>query len=78
VLCAYVVATECNKCNFIHIFIFLELLLSQCVDLSKSDRLKNTALHYACLNRSEETALMLLERITEPEWIDSTNSELKT
>lgn len=55
----------------------LELLLTQCVDLSKRDRNGNTALHYACLASAESAALMLLERI-EPELIDSPNAHLRT
>lgn len=56
----------------------LELLLTQCVDLSKRDRNGNTALHHACLASAESAALMLLERITESELIDAANSDLRT
>jgi len=56
----------------------LELLLTQCVDLSKRDLKSNTALHYACLNLCEPAALMLLERVSEPECIDATNTDLRT
>lgn len=58
--------------------LFSELLLIQCVDLSKRDLKSNTALHYACLNLCEPAALMLLERISEPECIDATNADLRT
>jgi len=59
------------------IYHILELLLTQCVDLSKRDQKGNTALHYACLASAESAALMLLERI-EPELIDSPNADLRT
>ena len=48
------------------------------MDLSKRDLKSNTALHYACLNLCEPAALMLLERISEPECIDATNVDLRT
>ena len=56
----------------------VDLLLSQSVDLSKRDKGRNTALHHACFRRCEAVALMLLERIADPELIDATNADLRT
>ena len=62
----------------IFLIIFSELLLTLGVDLSKRDQKSNTALHYACFNLCEPAALMLLEKISEPECIDATNADLRT
>lgn len=59
-------------------YVVLELLLSSGVDLTLRDSKRNTALHYAVMSRCEPAALMLLERISEPELIDATNADLRT
>lgn len=58
--------------------LYVELLLTQNVDLTVCDQDGNTALHYACLSSCEPAALILLDRITDLEWIDAANADLRT
>ncbi|XP_061090133.1 serine/threonine-protein phosphatase 6 regulatory ankyrin repeat subunit B [Conger conger] len=54
------------------------LLRSVNADVSLSDQNGNTALHLACSNGKEECALLILEKLTDPTLVSSTNKALQT
>ncbi|XP_072288399.1 serine/threonine-protein phosphatase 6 regulatory ankyrin repeat subunit A-like, partial [Eucyclogobius newberryi] len=57
----------------------VELLVSSAkADLTLQDAAKNTALHLACSKGHETSALLILEKITDRNLINATNSALQT
>uniref|UniRef100_A0A3Q3JMF0 Uncharacterized protein n=1 Tax=Monopterus albus TaxID=43700 RepID=A0A3Q3JMF0_MONAL len=57
----------------------VELLVSSAkADLTLQDALKNTALHLACSKGHETSALLILEKITDRNLINATNTALQT
>lgn len=57
----------------------VELLVSSAkADLTLQDSTKNTALHLACSKGHETSALLILEKITDRNLINATNSALQT
>uniref|UniRef100_A0AAY5KR67 Ankyrin repeat domain 28b n=1 Tax=Esox lucius TaxID=8010 RepID=A0AAY5KR67_ESOLU len=57
----------------------VELLVSSAkADLTLQDTVKNTALHLACSKGHETSALLILEKITDRNLINSTNAALQT
>ncbi|ENN75031.1 hypothetical protein YQE_08346, partial [Dendroctonus ponderosae] len=56
----------------------VELLLSCKIDLSACDNDGNTALHWACLRKHHQTALLILESCQDAKIVDVSNNEKKT
>uniref|UniRef100_A0A3Q2QPZ1 Ankyrin repeat domain 28 n=1 Tax=Fundulus heteroclitus TaxID=8078 RepID=A0A3Q2QPZ1_FUNHE len=57
----------------------VELLVSSAkADLTLQDAVKNTALHLACSKGHETSALFILEKITDRNFINATNAALQT
>nr|XP_015213793.1 PREDICTED: serine/threonine-protein phosphatase 6 regulatory ankyrin repeat subunit B [Lepisosteus oculatus] len=55
-----------------------ELVGSAKANLSLTDHKKNTALHLACSNGQEQCALLILEKLTDPNLINAANAALQT